>query len=100
MGHVRALIYVNDGAPAGMIDARFPGGLAMATGMVSVFDGHPRAPETPCRVRDRAVFAIAALPALAQQQGLTQNVPTRPPFPYGYGHMMWGGPAGGDGILL
>jgi putative membrane protein len=30
------------------------------------------------------VFALAALPALAQQQ---QQVPT---LPYGYGHMMWG----------
>ena len=37
------------------------------------------------------VFAIAALSALAQQQETTQNVPTRPPYPYGYGHMGgWG----------
>jgi putative membrane protein len=44
------------------------------------------------------VFAIAALPALAQQQQATPNVPAAP---YGYGHMMWGGPwgwsAGGPG---
>ncbi len=40
------------------------------------------------------VFAIPALPALAQQQESTQNVPTRPLYPYGYGHMMWGGPGG------
>ena len=35
------------------------------------------------------VFAVAALPALAQQQG--QAAPNVPPAPYGYGHMMWGG---------
>lgn len=40
------------------------------------------------------VFAIAALPALAQQQQESApNVP--PPYPYGYGHMMWGGPEWG-----
>jgi putative membrane protein len=39
------------------------------------------------------VFAIAALPALAQQQ----TAPNVPAAPYGYGHMMWGGPAGGPG---
>ncbi len=36
------------------------------------------------------VFAVATLPACAQQQGSTQNVPTPPPYPYGYGQM-WGG---------
>jgi putative membrane protein len=64
----------------------------MATGMVSVstvIRAHLR------RLVAFAVFAIAALPALAQQQGPTQNVPTPPPFPYGYGHMMWGGPGWG-----
>ncbi|HXP31328.1 MAG TPA: SHOCT domain-containing protein [Stellaceae bacterium] len=40
------------------------------------------------------VFAIAALPALAQQQQAAPNVPAAP---YGYGHMMWGGPWGGPG---
>jgi putative membrane protein len=35
------------------------------------------------------VFAVAALPALAQQQG--QAAPNVPVAPYGYGHMMWGG---------
>ena len=40
-------------------------------------------------------FAVAALPALAQQQELTRNVP--PPPYYGYGHMMWGGPGPGWG---
>ena len=39
------------------------------------------------------VFAIAALPALAQQQG--QAAPNVPATPYGYGHMMWGGPGWG-----
>jgi putative membrane protein len=34
------------------------------------------------------VFAVAALPALAQQQG--QAAPNVPVAPYGYGHMMWG----------
>jgi putative membrane protein len=34
------------------------------------------------------IFAIAALPALAQQQ---QAVPTVPAAPAGYGHMMWHG---------
>ncbi|HUZ75013.1 MAG TPA: hypothetical protein VMU87_18670, partial [Stellaceae bacterium] len=37
------------------------------------------------------VFVIAALPALAQQQQAAPNVPAAP---YGYGHMMWGGPWG------
>src|ERR1017187_10853831 len=35
------------------------------------------------------VFAVAALPALAQQQG--QAAPNAPVAPYGYGHMLWGG---------
>ena len=39
------------------------------------------------------VFAVAALPALAQQQG--QAAPTVPAPPYGYGHMIWGGPGWG-----
>ncbi len=39
------------------------------------------------------VFAVAALPALAQQQG--QAAPNVPTAPYGYGHMMWGGPGWG-----
>jgi putative membrane protein len=38
------------------------------------------------------VFAIAALPAFAQQQ---EAAPTVPRPPYGYGHMMWGGPGWG-----
>ncbi len=41
------------------------------------------------------VFAIAALPALAQQPPAPPNVPDAP---YGYGHMMWGGPWGGPGL--
>jgi putative membrane protein len=40
------------------------------------------------------VFVIAAMPAVAQQQQVVPNVPAAP---YGYGHMMWGGPAGGPG---
>jgi putative membrane protein len=36
------------------------------------------------------VFAVAALPALAQQQ-----TPSVPAAPYGYGPMMWGGPGWG-----
>ena len=40
-------------------------------------------------------FAIAALPALAQQQ--QQGAPNVPTPSYGYGHMMWGGPWGGAG---
>ena len=41
------------------------------------------------------VFAVAALPALAQQQ--EQAAPTVPaaPYGYGYGHMMWSGPGWG-----
>jgi putative membrane protein len=39
------------------------------------------------------VFAVAALPALAQQQG--QAAPNVPAAPYGYDHMMWGGPGWG-----
>jgi putative membrane protein len=35
------------------------------------------------------VFAVAALPALAQQQ--EQAAPNVPAVPYGYGHHMWGG---------
>ena len=44
------------------------------------------------------VFAVATLPALAQQQGSTPT-PSVPAAPYGYpyGHMMWGGPWGGSG---
>lgn len=38
------------------------------------------------------VFAISALPALAQQQQ-QQTTPNIPTPPYGYGHM-WGGPWG------
>ncbi len=39
------------------------------------------------------VFAVASLPALAQQQGqTTPNVPSAPYGYYGYGHHMWGGP--------
>jgi uncharacterized membrane protein len=41
------------------------------------------------------VFAVAALPALAEQQGqAAPNVPAAP-YDYGYGHMMWGGPGWG-----
>jgi putative membrane protein len=39
------------------------------------------------------VFAVAALPALAQQQG--QAAPNVPAAPYGYDHMIWGGPGWG-----
>jgi hypothetical protein len=38
------------------------------------------------------VHAVAALPALAQQQGPAPNVGVPPQYPYGYGHMMWDGP--------
>jgi putative membrane protein len=64
----------------------------MATGTVStVICAHQR---RLVALAISLVCAIAALPALAQQQEPTQNVPTRPPYPYGYGHMMWGGPDG------
>ena len=39
------------------------------------------------------VFAVAALPALAQQEQATPKVPAAH-YGYGYGHMMWGGPDG------
>ncbi len=39
------------------------------------------------------VLAVAALPALAQQSPAAPNVPAAP---YGYGHMMWGGPWAGS----
>jgi putative membrane protein len=65
----------------------------MATGTVSaVIRAHQRRLVT---FAISLVFAIAALPALAQQQESTQNVP--PPPYYGYGHMMWGGPGPGWG---
>jgi putative membrane protein len=35
------------------------------------------------------IFAVAALPALAQQQG--PAAPNVPAAPYGYDHMIWGG---------
>ena len=41
------------------------------------------------------VFAIAALPALAQQQA-----PNVPAVPYGYGQMMWGGPWGWHPFMI
>ena len=41
------------------------------------------------------IFAVTALPALAQQQQQQQAAPTVPAPPYGYGHMMWGGPGWG-----
>ncbi len=41
------------------------------------------------------IFAVAALPALAQQQQQQQAAPTVPAPPYGYGHMIWGGPGWG-----
>lgn len=44
------------------------------------------------------VFAIAALPALAQQQ--QQAVPNVPTAPYGYGHMVWGGPWGWHPFMI
>ena len=44
------------------------------------------------------VFAVAALPALAEQQG--QVAPTVPAAPYGYGHMMWGGPWGWHPFMI
>ena len=44
------------------------------------------------------VFAVAALPALAEQQG--QAAPTVPAAPYGYGHMMWGGPWGWHPFMI
>jgi len=61
----------------------------MATGTVStVIRAHQR---RLVALAISLVFAIAALSALAQQQETTQNVPTRPPYPYGYGHMGgWG----------
>ncbi len=39
------------------------------------------------------IFAVAALPVVAQQQQ-QQAAPTIPAPPYGYGHM-WGGPGWG-----
>jgi putative membrane protein len=65
----------------------------MATGTVSaVIRAHQRRLVT---FAISLVFAVAALPALAQQQESTQNV--LPPPYYGYGHMMWGGPGPGWG---
>ena len=68
----------------------------MATGTVStVIRAHHR------RLVAFAIlllFAITALPALAQQQEPTQNVPTRPPYPYG--HMMWGGWGWHPGLVI
>ena len=65
----------------------------MATGTVSaVIRAHQRRLVT---FAISLVFAVAALPALAQQQESTQNA--RPPPYYGYGHMMWGGPGPGWG---
>jgi len=43
------------------------------------------------------VFAVAALPALGQQPQTAPNVPVGP---YGYGHMMWGGPWGGHPFMI
>ena len=47
------------------------------------------------------VFAVATLPALAQQQGSTPtpSVPTAP-YGYPYGHMMWAGGGSGRGPFL
>ena len=47
------------------------------------------------------VFAVATLPALAQQQGSTPtpSVPTAP-YGYPYGHMMWAGGGPGRGPFL
>jgi putative membrane protein len=44
------------------------------------------------------VFAVAALPALAQQQ--EQAAPKVPAAPYGYGHMMWGAWAGAPFMIF
>ena len=44
------------------------------------------------------VFALTALSALAQQQEPTQNVPTRPLYPYG--HMMSGGWGWHPGLVI
>ena len=70
----------------------------MATGTVStVIRAHHR------RLVALAIlllFAITALPALAQQQEPTQNVPTRPLYPYGYGHMMSGGWGWRPGLVI
>ncbi len=43
------------------------------------------------------VFIVAALPALAQQQGSTPTPSVPTPNGYPYGHMMWGGPWSGPG---
>jgi len=43
------------------------------------------------------VFVVAAVPALAQQE---QAVPNVPAAPYGYGHMMWGGPWGWHPFMI
>ena len=76
--------------PEDSLDPHQPDGLRpyrSASGHSAAIGAHLR------RVVALAVFAIAALPALAQQQqGAIQNVPAPPPYPYGYGHMMWGGP--------
>ena len=44
------------------------------------------------------VFAVAVLPALAQQQG--QAAPNDPVAPYGYGHMLWGGQGWGGNPFM
>ena len=43
------------------------------------------------------VFAVAAVPALAQQE---QAVPNVPAAPYGYGHVIWGGPWGWHPFMI
>jgi putative membrane protein len=43
------------------------------------------------------VFAVAALPALAQQQEAAPNVPAAP---YGYGHIVWGAPWGWHPFMI
>jgi len=70
----------------------------MATGTVStVIRAHQR---RLVALAISLVFAIAALSALAQQQEPTQNVPTRPLYPYGYGHMMSGGWGWRPGLVI
>ncbi len=44
------------------------------------------------------VFAVAALPVIAQQQ--EQAAPKVPAPPYGYGHMVWGGPWGWHPFMI
>jgi hypothetical protein len=86
------LVYIMDGTPDGMVKIAFFGGGTMFTRMLST-DAIRASPKSLAALGVSLVFASAALPALAQQQG--QTAPNVPVAPYGYGHMIWGAPGWG-----